>query len=84
MGLRILRGGPLAYLWDQAENVLARPGDQVGPPREETMEIDQDKLMEFLHRFVSDLGATMAAGNVLVGDRLGFVPFARREADAPP
>jgi 2-polyprenyl-3-methyl-5-hydroxy-6-metoxy-1,4-benzoquinol methylase len=36
------------------------------------MEIDQDKLMEFLHRFVGDLGATMAAGNVLVGDRLGL------------
>ena len=36
------------------------------------MEIDQDKLMEFLHKFVSDLGATMAAGNVLIGDRLGL------------
>jgi hypothetical protein len=36
------------------------------------MEIDRDKLMEFLHRFVGDLGATMAAGNVLVGDRLGL------------
>ena len=36
------------------------------------MEIDQERLMEFLHRFVGDLGATMAAGNVLVGDRLGF------------
>ena len=36
------------------------------------MAIDQDKLMEFLHKFVGDLGATMAAGNVLVGDRLGF------------
>ena len=36
------------------------------------MAIDQDKLTDFLHRFVGDLGATMAAGNVLVGDRLGF------------
>jgi hypothetical protein len=36
------------------------------------MDIDQDKLMDFLHRFVGDLGATMAAGNVLVGDRLGL------------
>ena len=36
------------------------------------MEMDQDKLMEFLHKFVGDLGATMAAGNVLVGDRLGL------------
>ena len=36
------------------------------------MAIDQDKLTDFLHRFVGDLDATMAAGNVLVGDRLGF------------
>ena len=36
------------------------------------MDIDQDKLMDFLHRFVGDLGATMAAGNVIVGDRLGL------------
>jgi SAM-dependent methyltransferase len=36
------------------------------------MAIDQDKLTDFLHRFVGDLGATMAAGNVLIGDRLGF------------
>ncbi|HTW00059.1 MAG TPA: methyltransferase domain-containing protein [Streptosporangiaceae bacterium] len=37
-----------------------------------TATIDQDKLMEFLHKFVGDLGATMAAGNVVVGDRLGL------------
>jgi ubiquinone/menaquinone biosynthesis C-methylase UbiE len=36
------------------------------------MAIDQDKLTAFLNKFVGDLGATMAAGNVLVGDRLGF------------
>jgi ubiquinone/menaquinone biosynthesis C-methylase UbiE len=36
------------------------------------MAIDQDKLMEFVHRFVGDLGATMAAGNVVVGHRLGL------------
>ena len=36
------------------------------------MAIDQDKLTDFLHKFVGDLGATMAAGNVLIGDRLGF------------
>jgi SAM-dependent methyltransferase len=36
------------------------------------MGIDQDKLLDFLHKFVGDLGATMAAGNVLVGDRLGL------------
>jgi SAM-dependent methyltransferase len=36
------------------------------------MAVDQDKLMEFLGRFVGDLGATMAAGSVVVGDRLGL------------
>jgi 2-polyprenyl-3-methyl-5-hydroxy-6-metoxy-1,4-benzoquinol methylase len=44
------------------------------------MNIDQDKLMEFLHRFVGDLGATIAAGNVVVGDRLGLY---RALADGP-
>ena len=36
--------------------------------------------MEFLNRFVGDLGATMAAGNVVVGDRLGLY---RALADGP-
>jgi ubiquinone/menaquinone biosynthesis C-methylase UbiE len=36
------------------------------------MAIDQDRLMEFLHRFVGDLGAAVAAGNVVIGDRLGL------------
>ena len=27
------------------------------------MAIDEEKLTEFLHKFVADLGATMAAGN---------------------
>lgn len=36
------------------------------------MAIDQDKLMQFVHSFVGDLGATMAAGNVVVGHRLGL------------
>jgi hypothetical protein len=34
--------------------------------------IDENKLMDFLNRFVSDLGATAAAGNVVIGDRLGL------------
>jgi ubiquinone/menaquinone biosynthesis C-methylase UbiE len=47
------------------------------------MAIDQDKLMEFLHRFVGDLGATMAAGNVVVGHRLGlFRELGERPATA--
>jgi len=44
------------------------------------MPIDQDKLMDFLHKFVGDLGATMAAGNVVVGERLGLY---RALADHP-
>jgi SAM-dependent methyltransferase len=36
------------------------------------MSIDQDKLGEFLGTFVTDLGATMAAGSVVVGHRLGL------------
>src|SRR3954470_18593578 len=36
------------------------------------MAIDSDKLNEFLNRFVGDLGATMAAGNIVVGHRLGL------------
>ena len=34
--------------------------------------MDESKLNEFLGRFVGDLGATMAAGNVVVGHRLGL------------
>jgi ubiquinone/menaquinone biosynthesis C-methylase UbiE len=36
------------------------------------MAIDMDKLQEFLGRFVTDLGATFAAGNVVIGHRLGL------------
>jgi ubiquinone/menaquinone biosynthesis C-methylase UbiE len=34
--------------------------------------MDEAKLNEFLGRFVSDLGATVAAGSVVLGDRLGL------------
>lgn len=34
------------------------------------MAIDTDKLQEFLGRFVTDLGATLAAGNVVTGSRV--------------
>jgi SAM-dependent methyltransferase len=36
------------------------------------MAIDQDRLDEFLGRFVGDLGATIAAGGIVVGHRLGL------------
>ena len=44
------------------------------------MAIDEDTLMEFLHRFVGDLGATISAGNVVVGHRLGLY---RAMVDSP-
>src|SRR5437868_11749711 len=44
------------------------------------MPVNEDRLMEFLHKFVGDLGATMAAGGVVVGDRLGLY---RALADRP-
>ena len=47
------------------------------------MAIDMDKLQEFLGRFVYDLGATFAAGNVVIGHRLGlYRALAARPADA--
>jgi len=44
------------------------------------MTIDQDKLGELLGTFVTDLGAAIAAGNIVVGHRLGLY---RSLADAP-
>jgi ubiquinone/menaquinone biosynthesis C-methylase UbiE len=44
------------------------------------MTIDQDRLGELLGTFVGDLGATIAAGNVVVGHRLGLY---RGLADGP-
>ena len=36
------------------------------------MTVDQDKLMSFIHQFADDLGATMAAGGIVIGHRLGL------------
>jgi ubiquinone/menaquinone biosynthesis C-methylase UbiE len=36
------------------------------------MAVDMDKLNDFVGRFVGDLGATIAAGSVVIGDRLGL------------
>jgi SAM-dependent methyltransferase len=36
------------------------------------MALDETRLNEFLGRFVTDLGATIAAGGVVIGDRLGL------------
>ena len=45
------------------------------------MAVDNDRFMEFLGRFVGDLGATIAAGNVVVGQRLGLY---QALAEGPP
>jgi SAM-dependent methyltransferase len=45
--------------------------------------INEDRLMDFLGRFVSDLGATAAAGNVVVGDRLGLYRALAERAQRP-
>jgi ubiquinone/menaquinone biosynthesis C-methylase UbiE len=36
------------------------------------MTVDQDRLMNFINQFATDLGATMAAGSVVIGHRLGL------------
>ena len=47
------------------------------------MAIDIGKLEEFLGRFTADLGATVAAGNVVIGHRLGlYQALAAGPADA--
>jgi hypothetical protein len=47
------------------------------------MAIDTSKLQEFLARFIADLGATVAAGNVVIGHRLGlYQALAARPARA--
>ena len=40
--------------------------------RTEAPAIDMDTLMAFVGKFVGDLGATIGAGNVLLGERLGL------------
>ncbi len=46
-------------------------------------QIDADRLNDFLGRFVGDLGATVAAGSVLVGDRLGLYRALAEERQQP-
>lgn len=59
---------------DQAAAVDAAPA---APP------IDMDTLMAFVGAFVGDLGATVGAGNVLLGERLGlYRALAQGPADA--
>ncbi|MDN5918356.1 MAG: methyltransferase domain-containing protein [Pseudonocardia sp.] len=45
--------------------------------------MDNDRLMEFLGKFVGDLGATAAAGNIVVGHRLGLYKALARGSATP-
>jgi ubiquinone/menaquinone biosynthesis C-methylase UbiE len=47
------------------------------------MAINEDKLNEFVGKFVGDLGATIAAGSVVIGHRLGLY-MALADAPATP
>jgi SAM-dependent methyltransferase len=52
-------------------------------PTTEAPTIDMDALMAFVGRFVGDLGATIGAGNVLIGERLGlYRALAQQPGDA--
>src|SRR5579864_7891663 len=66
-----------------ADSSAAQPSRRFGitaERQEAVMTIDQDKLGELLGTFVNDLGATVGAGNVVVGHRLGLY---RGLADSP-
>jgi SAM-dependent methyltransferase len=43
--------------------------------------VDLDTFMAFVHKFAGDLGAAVAAGNVVIGDRLGL--YRALAADGP-
>jgi 2-polyprenyl-3-methyl-5-hydroxy-6-metoxy-1,4-benzoquinol methylase len=62
----------------EPETVCAEAGNNLR--KGVIMTIDQDKLGELLGRFVTDLGATIAAGSVVVGHRLALY---QRLADGP-
>ncbi|MEX0427081.1 trans-aconitate 2-methyltransferase [Nocardioides sp. DS6] len=44
---------------------------------------DEDRFNEFLHHFVVDLGATIGAGGIVVGDRLGLYRALAGEPKSP-
>lgn len=50
---------------------------------EEAAPIDEAALMDLLHHFVGDLGATIGAGSIVVGDSLGLYKTLSRGAQTP-
>src|SRR3954447_5216850 len=68
---------PIASSLQRGCKCLAEGVDNAGRPgpaqtRRCSMAIDETALNEMLHQFVIDLGATVAAGGVVLGDRLGL------------
>ncbi|GIG59725.1 SAM-dependent methyltransferase [Longispora fulva] len=47
------------------------------------MALDEGRLMAFLNTFVGDLGATMAAGSIVIGDKLGLYKALAAGAQSP-
>src|SRR4051794_37529514 len=45
--------------------------------------MDEQKFHDFLHRFVGDLGATIAAGGGGIGDELGLYAALAKEPQTP-
>ena len=52
-------------------------------PTEEAAAIDEEALTDLLHHFVGDLGATIGAGSVVVGDSLGLYKTLSTGAQTP-
>src|SRR5260370_20386483 len=48
------------------------PGRDIMSTIEETVQIDGDKLMQFVFRAVDEVGATLNTALVVMGDRLGL------------
>ena len=49
---------------------------------EQAAEVNRDKLMQFVFRAVDEVGATLNTALVVMGDKLGPLPGARRRGPA--
>ena len=67
-----------------ARSPVSRSSHARSWPEADVMSIDNDTLNAFLGQFVADLGATTAAGNVVIGHRLGLYHAPSPTARSPP
>jgi SAM-dependent methyltransferase len=68
---------------DQATDQATEPTTGTSGQDGAAAPVDMDTLMAFVGQVVGDIGATMAAGNVVVGDRLGlYKALAQGPSDA--